>query len=178
MRRPKMSTINHRSRSHAMYRKILVPIDAGSTSNAGIAEAVRLAQFARGRIRLLHVVEEATRNVEAAALGGYAPGLAGPARERGAALLEQARARVAGAAVAVDTAIVEGVPGRMADLVCQQAQAWGADVIVIGTHARQGVERLLMGSDAEQIARRATVPVMLVHAAEVPEGKTAQPVVA
>jgi nucleotide-binding universal stress UspA family protein len=51
-------------------------------------------------------------------------------------------------------------------LVVEQAQDWKADLIVIGTHGRRGMGRLLMGSDAEQILRMAPVPVLLVRAPE------------
>jgi len=47
--------------------------------------------------------------------------------------------------------------------VAQQVQEWGADVIVVGTHGRRGVGRMLLGSDAEQIVRTSTVPVLLVR---------------
>jgi nucleotide-binding universal stress UspA family protein len=57
--------------------------------------------------------------------------------------------------------------------VIEQAKAWGADLIVIGTHGRRGVGRLLLGSDAEQIVRMAPVPVLLVRAPEVKEGTAA-----
>ena len=45
----------------------------------------------------------------------------------------------------------------------EHAQAWGADLIVLGTHGRRGLARVFMGSDAEQIARTAPVPVLLVR---------------
>ena len=47
-----------------------------------------------------------------------------------------------------------------------QAEAWGAGLIVLGTHGRRGFSRLLLGSDAEMIVRLATVPVLLVRAKE------------
>jgi nucleotide-binding universal stress UspA family protein len=52
----------------------------------------------------------------------------------------------------------------VSDLVVEQAVKWRADLIVIGTHGRRGVGRLLLGSDAEQIVRTAPVPVLLVRA--------------
>jgi nucleotide-binding universal stress UspA family protein len=42
-------------------------------------------------------------------------------------------------------------------------QAWSADLLVLGTHGRRGPRRVLLGSDAEQILRIATVPVLLVR---------------
>ena len=50
-----------------------------------------------------------------------------------------------------------------APFVTAQAASWGAELIVLGTHGRRGVGRLFMGSDAENIVRRATVPVLLVR---------------
>jgi nucleotide-binding universal stress UspA family protein len=45
-----------------------------------------------------------------------------------------------------------------------QAKRWRADLIVMGTHGRRGVNRMLMGSDAELVVRNVSVPVLLVHA--------------
>ena len=73
------------------------------------------------------------------------------------------REGVAAAGVPVETALVESQGERVSEIVVEQARAWPADLIVIGTHGRRGVDRVLMGSDAEQIARRAPVPVLLVR---------------
>ncbi|HEX7606066.1 MAG TPA: universal stress protein, partial [Usitatibacter sp.] len=55
---------------------------------------------------------------------------------------------------------------RVSEQVIDQAKVWNADLIVIGTHGRRGVGRLMLGSDAEEIVRRAPVPVLLVRAPE------------
>jgi nucleotide-binding universal stress UspA family protein len=52
---------------------------------------------------------------------------------------------------------------RVADLIIKQAKRWRADVIVLGTHGRRGVSRLVMGSDAELVVRETSVPVLLVR---------------
>ena len=51
----------------------------------------------------------------------------------------------------------------MCDLVAKAAKEWPAELVVIGTHGRRGVGRLLLGSDAEQILRLSPVPVLLVR---------------
>ena len=61
------------------------------------------------------------------------------------------------------TALLETMTGPAADLIVRQAKKWHADLIVIGTHGRRGVRRIVMGSDAEQIVRTSPVPVMLVR---------------
>jgi nucleotide-binding universal stress UspA family protein len=51
---------------------------------------------------------------------------------------------------------------RVAQIIVDHAKKWGADVIVMGTHGRRGFNRLMMGSDAELVARLAPIPVLLV----------------
>jgi nucleotide-binding universal stress UspA family protein len=51
------------------------------------------------------------------------------------------------------------------------AKEWRADLIIMGTHGRRGVNRLVFGSDAELVIRTAPVPVMLVRSAEEPTAK-------
>ena len=50
-----------------------------------------------------------------------------------------------------------------APLLAAEAKAWPADLIVIGTHGRRGVDHLLMGSVAEGVVRISPVPVMLIR---------------
>ena len=56
----------------------------------------------------------------------------------------------------------------VAEVIIAHAKKLRADLIVLGTHGRRGVSRLVMGSDAEGVVRSARVPVLLVHA---PEGQ-------
>ena len=90
-------------------------------------------------------------------------------RDAGEQILDTARATVKDAGVEVDTALFEGLAGRVSDLVVDEAKRWNADLIVVGTHGRRGVRRFVLGSDAEQILRTAPVPVLLVRSAEAQE---------
>ena len=65
--------------------------------------------------------------------------------------------------VAVDTVLHENTSGRVAEIVADEATSWGADLVVLGTHGRRGVGRLILGSDAEQVLRLAPVPVLMVR---------------
>ena len=56
------------------------------------------------------------------------------------------------------------IGGRRPAVVAEQARLFDADLIVIGTHGRRGIGRLVIGSDAEQIARTAPAPVLMVRA--------------
>ena len=147
-----------------MYQRILVPVDGSPTSNAGLAEAIKLAKLTGARVRVLHVVDET-----AFLMSGDSSPMSGDIftllKEAGQAVLEAAREQVNAAGIAVDAALFDGFRGRLSERVAEQVKEWGADVIVVGTHGRRGVGRMLMGSDAEQIVRTATVPVLLVRGA-------------
>ena len=63
-----------------------------------------------------------------------------------------------------ETKLVEDFSGRVANAIVDQAKRWRADVIVMGTHGRRGLNRVFLGSDAELVARYSPVPVLLVPA--------------
>lgn len=146
-----------------MYQRILVPIDGSPTSNKGVAEAIAVAKLTDGRIRLIHIVNEHTITYGVEGAAGFWGEMVAALQEAGRNILELARRRVASAGVAVDTLMPEVCGSCVADAVTDQAIAWQADLIVIGTHGRRGVRRLVLGSDAEQILRSAPTPVLLVR---------------
>ncbi|HUL64924.1 MAG TPA: universal stress protein [Burkholderiaceae bacterium] len=151
-----------------MYERILVPVDGSATSDLGLAEACKLAKLTGARLLLLHAVDLAAVMVapEAAAFSGK---LFDTMREAGEEVLAKAKATTQRADLAAETVLLDTTSGRVSDLVVEQAKKWRADLIVIGTHGRRGVGRLVLGSDAEQIVRMAPVPVLLVR------GSGAQP---
>ena len=146
-----------------MYQRILVPVDGSPTSNAGLAEAIKLAQLTGARVRVLHVVDEMPFLLSADGYAAMSGDVFTMLKEAGQTVLEQARLAVHAAGIPVEAAIFDSFSGRLCDRVAEQVLEWGADVIVLGTHGRRGVGRMLMGSDAEQIVRTATVPVLLVR---------------
>jgi len=60
--------------------------------------------------------------------------------------------------------MIESVGGAAGDLIVEQANKWGAELIVLGTHGRRGIKRMVLGSDAEHVVRQSSVPVLLVRA--------------
>ncbi len=146
-----------------MYRKILVPVDGSPTSNAALAELKRIAPPG-AEVRLLHVLDPLDYAT------GFEPPIVYqrevvPLMHRAAdKLLAEARAELDGSGLAVSSAIAERTASSVAEEVIETARQWPADLIVIGTHGRRGVARLLMGSDAAEVARSSPVPVLLVRA--------------
>jgi nucleotide-binding universal stress UspA family protein len=147
----------------SMYQRVLVPVDGSPTSRKGLAEAIRLARLTGGRLRLLHVVNEL---LFATGYELYTGDVMSVLKEGGEKILSDAKEVVMAAGIGVETVCRETFGGRLCDIVVEEATQWNADLIVIGTHGRRGVGRLLIGSDAEQIVRVAPVPVLLVRGSQ------------
>ena len=142
-----------------MYKRILVPVDGSPTSIRGLNEAIGLAKQGGGSIRLVHVLDR----IIFAGGDTHTGDVFGLMKEVGEQILQMMKEHAAAAGMEVSTYLSEVQPGRVCDVVAAQAKDFGADLIVVGTHGRHGVSRLLVGSDAEQIVRVAPVPVLLVR---------------
>jgi nucleotide-binding universal stress UspA family protein len=149
-----------------MYQRILVPVDGSPTSNAGLAEAIKLAKLTGARLRLLHVVDELPFVLSAEGYAAVTSDVLALLRETGERVLQQARQQVVDSGIEVDVQLCDSLESRLSKHVAEQAEAWHADLIVLGTHGRRGVSRMLIGSDAEQVLRTAPVPVLLVRSAD------------
>jgi nucleotide-binding universal stress UspA family protein len=145
-----------------MYQRILVPVDGSPTSNRGLAEAIAFARLTGGRLCLIHVVDDMTLALGVGAFTGKTE-VVPLLREGGEEIVAAARQQVERTGVPVEVVLRDTRAGRVCDFVVEEATAWSADLIVIGTHGRRGLGRLLLGSDAEQILRLAPVPVLLVR---------------
>jgi nucleotide-binding universal stress UspA family protein len=145
------------------YKRILVPVDGSPTSARGVAEAIKLAQDGGAKLLLLHVVEEyAILGIpEAGASIGPVLDALNRAGRITLAKIERGARRLG---VRAETKLVEDFSGRVANAIVDQAKRWRADVIVMGTHGRRGLNRVLLGSDAEIVVRYSPVPVLLVPA--------------
>ncbi len=148
-----------------MYQRILVPVDGSAPAQRALDEAIAVAKMTGARIRVLHVVDEPFVALGVDAFSGSPGDLLELMQEAARRTVAAATARVAAAGVACDGTIADSLNGRVCDLVAEAARSWQAGLIVIGTHGRHGVARVVLGSDAEQILRVSPVPVLLVHAA-------------
>lgn len=145
-----------------LYKKILVPIDESETSQLGLQEALRIAKNQHASIRLVHVVHDF---LVAAGQGGalYASQLRKDLRARGEQILKSAASLARDQQVDSETVLLETPAGSVGAMIVEDAERWSADLIVLGTHGRRGIHRLVMGSDAEHVVRTTSVPVLLVR---------------
>jgi len=148
-------------------RKILAPVDFGACSAASLAQALVIARTQpEAVLRVLHVYEPPYYAPEALVILPGAPPLpmADYIRQEAERQLESfisARRDVADLGDRLDARIRAGLAFEE---IPQDARAFGADLIVMGTHGRRGLSHLLLGSVAERVIRNAPCPVLVVRA--------------
>lgn len=147
-----------------MYKWILVAADGSDTSKLALNEALALAKAQQSQLRIVHVVDAAPLFVTDnyyANIEKLESGLI----EAGKKILAEALATAEKAGIGAETRLVEieAMNVRVTDMIVQEAKAWPADLIVVGTHGRRGLSHLFLGSVAEGVARTATVPVLLIR---------------
>ena len=154
-----------------MYRRILVPTDGSSTSKRGLTHAIGLAKDQGAQVRLLNVVDDVIMMpaVEAYPVADMTFLLESLRKSGDKALAEGAELARRGG-VSADRALVESRGRNVSDAILAVARKWRADLIVMGTHGRRGLNRLLLGSDAERVLRESAVPVLLVRGAAAARG--------
>jgi nucleotide-binding universal stress UspA family protein len=144
-----------------MYKRILVAVDGSETANAALQEAVMLAKNHNSEIKLLHVVDQtmAYSVVDAPYVFEYRKAM----EEEGKKVLAESEALPRSAGIQCETKCVVTFGKAVYDLIEEEATEWSADLIVVGTHGRRGIRRLLLGSVAEGLTRISRKPILLVR---------------
>lgn len=148
-----------------MFKKILCPFDGSDTSTNGLDEAIKLAKSCQAKLRVLHIVDCFYPFLDGIELTNFNQVLEAM-RERGKSILEQAKNLAQKEGLDVEIELTETMSNKVADVIVNQAKAWQADLIVIGTHGHRGINHFLLGSDAEAVVRNSSVPVLTIKLAE------------
>jgi nucleotide-binding universal stress UspA family protein len=143
-----------------LFATLLVAVDESDPADAAAATAARIAQALGSRCVLCNVVD--TRALYDKALTyGYDPtAFAEEMRGHARGVVDRARAHGGFAPSASSTVVPEGEPA--AGIIAAATEA-RADVIVMGSHGRRGLQRLFLGSVAEHVVRHSPVPVLVVR---------------
>ncbi|MDJ1433716.1 universal stress protein [Halostagnicola sp. A-GB9-2] len=137
---------------------VLVPVDGSTRSDDALEYAIDV--FPDAEITALHVISAGQGDIGAlSGMTGNVPGDEA-ALEHSEEILEAARERGEERGVEIDT---ERGRGRPDQLIVKRAEDGEYDLIVIGSHGRDGVARILLGSVAENVTRRSPVPVTVVR---------------
>ncbi|KPK19375.1 MAG: hypothetical protein AMJ67_05715 [Betaproteobacteria bacterium SG8_41] len=141
-----------------MYKQILIAVDGSETSRLALDDALQLAREQGAKVLLLHVYEPIISSSTHGVVD-LTEAIRSEGEKIAAAALEEARK----AGVEARNRVVDAAGRRVASVIVEEANAADADLIVLGTHGRRGLEHLVLGSVAEGVARRAAVPVLLIR---------------
>lgn len=141
------------------FKHILVPVDFTETSDRAIDTAIDLAQKYGAKVTVMHAYQIPVYGFPD---GAFITG-AEVAAQLSTSAQEQLDALVAArkdCGVPIAAVLRNGVPGDEINAVVAEQ---GADLVLIGTHARRGLARALLGSVAERVIRTVPVPVLVIH---------------
>lgn len=146
-----------------MYQRIMVAVDGSDTSTRGLNEAIRLAKDQKAHLAIVHVIDIVVAYGAGQFSGIHSDATRALARD----IAEHAckTAQAAGIEPEMQSPEIVTTGYHVADTIAKIAEDWKADVLVVGTHGRRGVSRVLIGSVAERIVRVAPCPLLLVRAA-------------
>jgi nucleotide-binding universal stress UspA family protein len=154
-----------------MYQNILVALDGSRSSKRAFKEALGLAALAKAVMHPVYVVDKTPLFSYA---GYYDPlTLVEALRKDGHSVLEEAEQACAAADVQCSAELVESnsLSDDVASVVLRHADQVHADLLVMGTHGRRGVRRLVVGSVAERVLRFSRCPVLLLRDASPDEAE-------
>ncbi len=146
-----------------MYQRIMVAVDGSETAGRGLKEAINLAKDQKARLAIVHVIDL----VVVYGVGQFPGAYIGATRELARDVVEHARktAQAAGIEPEIQSPEIVTAGYHVAETITEVAHDWKADLLVIGTHGRRGVSRLLIGSVAERVVRLSPCPLLLVRGA-------------
>jgi nucleotide-binding universal stress UspA family protein len=148
-----------------MYRKLLIATDGSDLAGRAVTHGIALAKEMGATVVILTVTERwsATEMAWQASLSPVNPieAYEEAASEAAAGILAAAEARAREAGVAVETVHVGD--RSPAEGILEAATEAGCDLIVMATHGRRGLDRLLLGSQANEVLHYARVPVLVIR---------------
>lgn len=147
-----------------MYKHILIATDGSELSSRGLEHGLRLAAATGARATIITVTEP-WQSVDAGQVWGGAASLLEEyrthAEQAATKILDGARKRASALGVEHETLYVaDAYPG---DAILATAEERNADVIVMASHGRRGLNRLLLGSQANTVITHSKIPVLVVR---------------
>lgn len=139
------------------FDTILVAVDMSEQSNRAVAAAEDLARLSGGRLHIVHVKE---RELISGKGGGlYDTEDTGDAER----LLAKDVQRVRSDGIDATTEVRTVIAGRVPEDILASAEEHGADVVVLGSHGRSGIARVLFGGTAYKVLHLAHLPVLVIR---------------
>ncbi|MBV8621247.1 MAG: universal stress protein [Curvibacter sp.] len=144
-----------------MFKHILIPVDGSTTAALAVDKAIALAKAFSSDVTAIYVIDPYPfTGVGADFAYGQSQYLSAATAEANASLAA-ARKAIEDAGVVVKTTVVEGHSIHRG--ILDTAETLGSDLIVMGSHGRRGIEKLVLGSVAQKVLSDAHLPVMVVR---------------
>jgi len=144
-----------------MFKHILVPVDGSETAQLAVDKAINLAKAFESRVTAIFVIDPYPfTGVGTDFAYGQTEYLNAATAEANAAV-KSAKERFEQAGVSVDTTVVEAHAAWRG--VVQAAKSLQADLIVMGSHGRSGLEKLVLGSVTQAVLSHTHLPVLVVR---------------
>ncbi|MEI6757372.1 MAG: universal stress protein [Chlorobium sp.] len=138
--------------------KILCPTDYSSTSDNAVRYAIEFARKVGAHVRFLHILTPGNVPVKSEVANEEPIN----SQDEDDVIPESfSRVLMAEKKKGLD-ADIRVLKGEAHKVIAEQAGSWGADLIIMGSHGRSGLMRLMMGSVAEEVFRASDIPVLLV----------------
>lgn len=155
-----------------MFSRVLVPLDGSEEAERALPIAARLARASGGSLILVRVVRAPVEfELGVVPPAAWAPAAAPEEREGAAAYLDEVRQRDILAGISTATAVYAGPPAAM---ILTAATSYAADLIVLTSHGRTGMERWLLGSVAAEVVRESPIPALVLRGSTLAGGQEAQ----
>ena len=144
-----------------MFKRILLPIDGSATASAAVEKAIAIAQAFSSAILPIYVIDPYPFTGVGTDFGYGQDQYINAARADAAAAIAAAQAKFDAAGIAVQPRIVEA--HAIWRGILDAAREEKADLIVLGSHGRRGLEKLVLGSVAQSVLAHADISTLIVR---------------
>ena len=143
-----------------MFNRIFVPIDNSDISDKVLNEALDLAKVSGAKVRIAHVVnlEQITFGIEMVGVAELKDTLLEIANK----LMVHVKESIANKGVDAEVVLLENYGSDLASLIVEDANAWKADLFILGSHHLGSFSHFITGGVAEDIAHDSNIPILLI----------------
>ena len=151
-----------------MYQRIMVAIDDSFATSSVLATAINLAKLSGARLAICHALDQTlfAQKMGEIMLSNSVAEIEKNLRGGAQAFVDQAAELARAAGVEVETRIIESEAKQVAEMLAEAASEWHADLLVVGSHGRRGIDRFFVGSVAERLVQKANTSLLLVRPAQ------------